>query len=54
VSELNPRERAGILKQVKDLNRKIQDPRLSISRVEELHRQREQLHARLMADRASR
>jgi hypothetical protein len=50
--KLNPRERAAIVKRVTELNAKIQDPRLSIERVDELHRERAALRAQLLEDRA--
>ncbi len=52
MTTLDPRQRAGIIKRVKELNRRIQDPRLSIARVDELHRERAELRAQLLADRA--
>jgi hypothetical protein len=52
MSTLDPRQRADIVKQVKDLDRKIQDPRLSIARVDEMHHERARLRAILLADRA--
>jgi hypothetical protein len=54
MSKMTPRERADIIKRVKELNSQIQNLRLSIERVDELHRQRAMLHARLMEDRAAR
>jgi hypothetical protein len=52
MGKMTPRERAAMIKQVKGLNLKIQDPRLSIERVEELHSERAALHAKLLEDRA--
>ena len=54
MEKLNPRERATVLKRVKELNTKIQNPRLSIERIDELHAERAQLQARLLEDRAAR
>ncbi|MEX0677494.1 MAG: hypothetical protein WD063_10495 [Pirellulales bacterium] len=53
MSKLTPRQRAAIVKRVKELNVKIQNPRLSIERVDELHKERASLHAQLIEDRAS-
>ena len=52
MGKMTPRERAAMIKQAKELNLKIQDPRLSIERVKELHTQRAALHAKLLEDRA--
>ena len=49
--KLTPVERAAINKRIKALNAQIQNPRLSIERVDELHKERAVLHARLMEDR---
>lgn len=54
MSTLDPRQRAEIVKRVKELDRKIQDPRLSIARVDALHHERAELRAILLADRAAR
>jgi hypothetical protein len=54
MNKLTPRERAELLKRVKQLNAQIQNPRLSIERVDDLHKQRAQLHARLLDDRIAR
>jgi hypothetical protein len=51
MTTLTAAERTAIIKRVKDLDRRIQDPRLSISRVDELHKRRAELRARLLADR---
>ena len=53
MEKLNPRERQLIIKRVKDLNSKIQNPRLSIERVDELHAERARLQAQLLEDRAA-
>jgi hypothetical protein len=53
LSKLTPRERATIVKRVKELNTKIQNPRLSIERIDDLHKERAELTARLLEDRAS-
>lgn len=52
MTKLTPRERAVIAKRVKEINAKIQDPRLSIQRIDDLHRERAALHAQLLEDRA--
>lgn len=52
MSALTPYQRASLIKRVKDLDRRLQDPRLSIARVDQLHRQRAELRAQLLADRA--
>jgi hypothetical protein len=52
MSTLDPRHRADIVKKVKELDRKIQDPRLSITRIDQLHHERAQLRTILLADRA--
>jgi hypothetical protein len=49
--KLNPAERAAINKRIKELNAHIQNPRLSLERVDELHKERAILHARLIEDR---
>ncbi len=54
MSKLDPRQRATIIKRVKELNAKIQNPRLSIERVDDLHKERAELHALLMEDRVAR
>jgi hypothetical protein len=54
MEKMNPKERAGVIKRVKELNAKIQNPRLSIERVDELHAERAALQARLLEDRAAR
>lgn len=53
MGKMTPRERAAIIKRVKELNARIQDPRLSIERVDELHTERALLHAQLLEDRTS-
>jgi hypothetical protein len=53
MERLNPRDRAMVLKQIKELNAKIQSPRLSIERIDELHAERAALQARLLEDRAA-
>jgi hypothetical protein len=53
MERMNPRERATIIKRIKELNAKIQNPRLSIERIDELHAERAQLQARLQEDRAA-
>lgn len=53
MEKLNPRERQNIIKRVKDLNTRIQNPRLSIQRIDELHAERAQLQAQLLDDRAA-
>ena len=53
MSMLTPRDRAAIIKRVKQLNAQIQSPRLSIERVDELHRERALLQAKLLEDRAA-
>ncbi len=53
MEKLNPRERALIIKRVKELNAQIQNPRLSIERVDALHAERAQLQAQLLEDRAA-
>jgi hypothetical protein len=53
MEKLNPRERQFIIKRVKELNAKIQNPRLSIERIDELHAERAQLQAQLLEDRAA-
>ena len=53
MSKLSPRQRAVIVKRIKELNAKIQDPRLSIERVDDLHKQRAALHAQLVFDRTA-
>ncbi len=54
MNKLTPRKRAAIIKRVKELNARINDPRLSIERVDELHRERAALHAQLTLDRTLR
>ena len=51
--KLPPRERATILKRVKEINAKIVDSRLTIKRYEILHNEREYLQKKLLEDRAS-
>ena len=51
MGKMSPGERAAIIKRVKELNAKIQEPRLSIERVDELHKERATLHAKLIEDR---
>ncbi len=53
MDRMNPRERAGVIKRVKELNALIQSPRLSIERIDELHAERARLQARLLEDRAA-
>jgi hypothetical protein len=53
MERLNPRDRQTVLKRIKELNAKIQNPRLSIERVDELHAERAALQARLLEDRAA-
>ncbi len=53
MEKMNPRERASVIKRVKELNAKIQNPRLSIEQVDELHAERSALQARLLEDRAA-
>jgi hypothetical protein len=53
MSKLTPRERAATIKRVKELNAQIQNERLSIERIDELHRQRAALQTRLLEDRAA-
>jgi hypothetical protein len=53
MERLNPRDRQTVLKRIKELNAKIQNPRLSIERVDELHAERASLQARLLEDRAA-
>jgi hypothetical protein len=52
MSKLTPRERAAKVKRVTQLNALIQNPRLSIERVDELHKERAALRAQLLEDRA--
>lgn len=54
MEKMNPRDRAIVLKRVKELNAKIQNPRLSIERIDELHAERAELQAKLLEDRAAR
>ncbi len=54
MEKLNPRERANVIKRVKELNKAIQNPRLSIARVDELHAERAALQSKLLEDRAAR
>lgn len=54
MSTLTPAERAAIVKRVKKLDVEMQNPRLSIERVDELHKERAELRARLLDDRAER
>lgn len=54
MTKLTPRERAMIVKRVKQINAEIQNPRLTIEKCDELHKQREELHKQLLDDRASR
>ncbi|MGD9724302.1 MAG: hypothetical protein AB7O59_24115 [Pirellulales bacterium] len=49
--KMSPAERAQLIKRMKSLNARLQDPRLPLARVEELHRERAVLHAQLLADR---
>ena len=49
--KMSPRERAALLKRVKQINQQIQDPRLTIERCDELHKEREDLAKKLLADR---
>jgi hypothetical protein len=51
MSKLTPRERAAINKRVKEINVKIQNTRLTIERCDELHKERELLHKKLLEDR---
>jgi hypothetical protein len=53
MNRLSPRERAAIIKRVKKLTAKIQDPNLPLEELETLHRERGVLHAQLLDDRAA-
>lgn len=53
MNRLTPRERATILKRVKEINAKIQDRNLTIEQCDELHNEREELQKRLLEDRAA-
>jgi hypothetical protein len=53
MEKMNPRDRALVLKRIKELNAKIQSPRLSIERIDELHAERAALQVRLLEDRAA-
>jgi hypothetical protein len=53
MAKLPPRERAAILKRVKEINAKIADSQLTIERYDILHKEREELHKKLLEDRAS-
>jgi len=54
MSKLPPRERAALLKRVKQINAEIQNPRLTIEKCDALHKEREELEKRLLADREAR
>lgn len=53
MSKLTPRDREAIIKRVKEINARIQNQRLSIERVDELHKERAILQAKLLEDRAA-
>ncbi len=53
MEKMNPQERAAVTKRIKELNARIQNPRLSIKRVDELHAERAALLAKLLEDRAA-
>ena len=52
MSKLTPRERAAIIKRVKEINLKIENPRLTIEQCDRLHKEREELRKKLLIDRA--
>ena len=54
MSKLPPRERAALVKRVKQINVEIQNPRLTIEKCDSLHKEREELEKRLLADRQAR
>ncbi len=54
MNRLTPVERAAMVKRVKQLDVEMQSPRLSIERVDELHKDARELRARLLEDRAER
>lgn len=54
MAKLTPAERAKIVKRIKELDVKMQSPRLSIERIDELHNERAALRAKLLEDRAER
>jgi hypothetical protein len=51
MSKLTPRERAALVKRVKEINAKIQNPRLTIAQCDDLHKERELLAKQLLDDR---
>ncbi len=51
MNRLTPVERAAMVKRVKQLDLEMQNPRLSIERVDELHKKRAELRVRLLEDR---
>jgi hypothetical protein len=53
MSKLTPRERADLVKRVKEINAKIQNPRLTIAQCDELHKERDLLSKQLRDDRSS-
>jgi hypothetical protein len=53
MSKLTPRERAALIKLVKELNVRIQSERLSIERIDALHKERAALQTRLLEDRVA-
>jgi hypothetical protein len=52
MGKLTPAARAAMVKRVKELDAKMQNQRLSIERVDEMHKERSELRARLLEDRA--
>ena len=51
MSKLTPRERATIIKRVKEINAKIQEVRLTMEQRDQLHKERALLSAKLLEDR---
>jgi hypothetical protein len=52
MNKLPPRERAAIIKRVKEINVRIRDPKLTIEAVDKLHKEREPLERQLRDDRS--
>ena len=50
MSTMTPRERATIVKRVRELDAKLQDPRAPMNRINDLHKEREGLSKRLRED----
>jgi len=51
MSKLTPRERATMIKRVKEINAKIQEVRLTMEQRDQLHKERALLTTKLLEDR---